>query len=614
MGFSLGDLGAFTKGFVDADTKATQERLKDRRAELQADRQLYIDMKTKKYESELKSFEAEDKKYKAIQAVKSQVGDDASKSEFGAAYLQETNPTLLYQMQKDFKDNPAALQDQLALYANANFKTTNTRDALDNKLKTDIDAITAGYKKALENARGDSKLVNAILGKRDKEIKLVIEQNKDGENGAVAAKEIATQGDTSNKTYEYGDEKEIQFRVPPKFIEKGNIVKLRENLNSSQNQKSYKDNAINTTVSVFKDNDFAKPSGFYQMNDKKEIIGFTGAGSKLNDHISMLWGGAVNSYTDETVYAATDGVATQASNVLRESNVNNTIKERITNYMHIEQPKKWFNDRENIVAIVPFSIVDVNNNIGNTEGQSFNISGKGNQKLVAEVYAEVLKEYTAKNNLRIIGEKDGQPEYGIIKPNRQFMNDIQTELLALNGKSSELSRDIQNRILEKLPIKDNKVDGSNDSSNKGSVDTITIKHNKSGKVTEVDDIQKNRDLLDGTEFSLVEENKKKKTKSTERIIEDIDEITADSINEQSTLEILTKAANSNNITDEQLLEFGDMVKLNKVPRTLRTRLFKLKMARQKKINDDRRKNFNEKVKNKNKKVSSIETSDENADV
>jgi len=27
MGFSLGDLGAFTKGFVDADTKATQERL-----------------------------------------------------------------------------------------------------------------------------------------------------------------------------------------------------------------------------------------------------------------------------------------------------------------------------------------------------------------------------------------------------------------------------------------------------------------------------------------------------------------------------------------------------------------------------------------------------------
>jgi len=489
MAINLGDIAAFATGVVKADEAATTEKLKDRRAELQADRQLYIDMKTKKYESELKSFEAEDKKYKAIQAVKSQVGDSASKSDFGAAYLQETNPTLLYQMQKDFQDNPAALQKQLALYANADFKTSTSRDALDNKLKTDITSITAGYKTALENARGDSKLINAILGKRDKEIKLIVEQNKDGETGAIAAKQIATEIDTSNEAYGYGEEKEIAFKVPTKFMTDGNIVKLREGLNSNAAQLSYKDNAINTTVSVFKDNDFAKPSGFYQMNDKKEITGFTGAGSKLNEHISMLWGGAVNSYTDKTVYVATDGVASQASNVLRESNVNNTIKERITNYMHIEQPKKWFNDRENIVAIVPFSIVDINNNIGTTAEESFNISGKGNQKLVAEVYAEVLKEYTAANNTRIIGKKEnGEPEYGIVKPNRQFMNDIQTELLALNGKSSDLSRDIQNRIIEKLPIKENKVDApkNNDAPKDGAA---VIKEEKTMKVQIGDKIE-----------------------------------------------------------------------------------------------------------------------------
>ncbi len=616
MGISLGDIGAFTKGFIDEDTKATQERLKDRRAELQADRQLYIDMKTKKYESELKSFEEENKKYKAIQAVKSQVGDNASKSEFGAAYLQETNPTLLYQMQKDFQDNPEALQNQLALYANADFKLTNTRDALDNKLKTDIDAITSGYKKALENARGDSKLVNAILGKRDKEIKLVIEQNKDGENGAVAAKEIATEGDTSNKTYEYGEEKEIAFKVPTKFIKDGNVISLREKLNSNDAQLSYKDNAITTTVQVFKDNNFAKPSGFYQMNNDKEITGFTGAGSKLNDHISMLWGGAVNSYTDKTVYAATDGVASEASNVLRKSNVNNTIKERITNYIHIEQPKKWFNDRENIVAIVPFSIVDVNNNIGTTAEESFNISGKGNQKLVAEVYAKVLKEYTSENNKRIIGEtEDKQPIYGIIKPNRQFMNDIQTELLALNGKSSELSRDIQNRILEKLPLKDNKVEGSNE----GSVNTITIIKTDGTTIENVEDNEKNRSLAEEKGFTIQENKKEEVTSessdvSTKASETKVDEDTDKDMLNETRIEVLTNLASNNNISDEELLEFGDMVKLNKVPRTLRTRLFKLKMARQKKINDERRKNFNEKIKNKNKQVSSIETSDENADV
>lgn len=216
MGISLGDIGAFAKGVVDADTAATQERLKDRRAELQADRQLYIDMKTKKYESELKAFEAEDKKYKAIQAVNAKFEGSETPvipSDYGKAYLMETNPQLLLQYQTLYKENPNELNKVLSTFGDksiVDFKTSNTRDALDTKLKTDIDAITAGYKKALENARGDSKLVNAILGKRDKEIKLVIEQNKDGETGAIAAKEIATETDSNEaRGFEFGAEPEV---------------------------------------------------------------------------------------------------------------------------------------------------------------------------------------------------------------------------------------------------------------------------------------------------------------------------------------------------------------------------------------------------------------------
>ena len=499
MGFSLGDLGAFTKGFVDADTKATQERLKDRRAELQADRQLYIDMKTKKYESELKSFEAEDKKYKAIQAVKSQVGDYASKSQFGAAYLQETNPTLLYQMQKDFQDNPTALQNQLALYANADFKLTNTRDALDNKLKTDIDAITAGYKKALENARGDSKLVNAILGKRDKEIKLVIEQNKDGENGAIAAKEIATEVDNSNESYKYGEEKEIAFKVPAKFLKDGNVVSLREKLNSNDATKSYKDNAINTTVQFFNDNKVAKPSGFYIKDADKNITGFKDAGAKLNTHVSQLWGGAVDSFSDEKVYIATNKTASNASNVLNQGNVNNVIDERLRNYTYIQQPKKWFNDRENIVAIVPWSIVDVNNNLA-----GFNIKGKANQKLVAEAYADALKDYAKDNNITSQGT--------IIESNQKFMNDIQSKLLSQKGNESDLSTNIQNRILDKLGVDRKKTDNTNIDNNTTIINESSTDNKVVGKITitdpqsntskVVDDNPENRSLAETKGFTI----------------------------------------------------------------------------------------------------------------
>jgi len=160
MAINFGDLASFTKGVVDADKAATEARLKDRQAELLADRQLYIDMKTKKYESELKSFEEENKKYKAVQAVNAKFEGSETPvipSDYGRAYLMETNPQLLLQYETLYKDNPNQLNKALSTFGDksiVDFKTTNTRDALDNKLKTDIDAITAGYKKRTGNGRG----------------------------------------------------------------------------------------------------------------------------------------------------------------------------------------------------------------------------------------------------------------------------------------------------------------------------------------------------------------------------------------------------------------------------------------------------------------------------
>ena len=80
------------------------------------------------------------------------------------------------------------------------------------------------YKTQLENARGDSKLINAIIGKRDKEIADTIQENEDGKTGVVIAKEIAVETDTDSKpTFEFGEVKEISFRVPAKFIKDGKI-------------------------------------------------------------------------------------------------------------------------------------------------------------------------------------------------------------------------------------------------------------------------------------------------------------------------------------------------------------------------------------------------------
>tara|TARA_R110000744_G_scaffold324353_1_gene430153 strand:- start:2056 stop:3858 length:1803 start_codon:yes stop_codon:yes gene_type:complete len=507
MAINFGDIASFATGVVDADSAATAERLVDRRAELQADRQMHIDMKTKKYESELKAFEAEDKKFKAINSVKSSFkGKEPSPSEFGAAYLQETNPTLLYQIQKDYMDYPDLLQKQLAGYANnVNFKTTTTRDTLDTNLKTDVAEITSKYKKQLEAARGDSKLIKAILGKRDGDIAKVVKENEDGVNGAIIAKEIAVETDTNKDEFKLGEEKPIAFRVPASFIKAAKIDEKRTKLNSSDATKSYKDNAINTTVQFFNDNQVAKPSGFYVKDADKNITGFTGAGAKLNSHVSQLWGGAVESFTNEKVYIATNKTASNASNILNEGNVNSVIDERLRNYTYIQQPKKWFNDRENIVAIVPWSVVDVNNNLA-----GFDVKGKSNQKLVAEAYADALKDYTAANNIKITGQdSEGKNITSIIEPNQKFMNDIQSKLLSQKGNSSELSTDIQNRILDKLGVdREKNLEATDSNSTLTTTETTSeptgsIKlTTSSGETKIVDDNAENRSLAETKGFTV----------------------------------------------------------------------------------------------------------------
>ena len=430
MAISLGDIASFATGVVDADTAATQERLKDRRAELQADRQLYIDMKTKKYESELKAFEAEDKKYKAIQSVKSQVGDDASKSDFGAAYLQETNPTLLYQMQKDFKDNPAALQDQLALYANANFKTTNTRDALDNKLKTDIDAITAGYKTALENARGDSKLINAILGKRDKEIKLVVEQNKDGETGAIAAKEIATEVDTSNKAYKYGEEKKVNRLATPSstYNTAWNTAYDKVNFDlNAKNNKSFK--YLNKFSSMGGANEislkFDKTDGKIvgqNANSITNLLAMEAMFTTIRDNKDAVTAYNVNKQpTSIAKNFNNDTVFNEMSNVINQGRVTN-IDGRISS----DGKNKY-----NLTTFVPLSVVGEQGEIKLGDAGILTVDKK-QMKNISKLMADfIVVKADSMNNKNLDSQSKVSAVYSeLFEGNAQTINDFKNYLYA----------------------------------------------------------------------------------------------------------------------------------------------------------------------------------------
>ena len=480
MGISLGDIASFATGVVDADTAATQERLKDRRAELQADRQLYIDMKTKKYESELKSFEDENKKYKAIQSVNSKFEGSETPvipSDYGKAYLMETNPQLLLQYQTLYKENPNELNKILSTFGDksvVDFKTSTSRDALDTKLKTDINAITAGYKKALENAKGDSKLINAILGKRDKEIKLVIEQNKEGETGAIAAKEIARETDsTEARGFEFGAEPEIANTYKFKAWKKDSKVKvLREALKndiSNINKKS-----VNTTLRVMGDLNIPLPKQLFVYeggNKKAPIIGFKKAGLTVNNHLVLLDNQAIDYLTNEYLFNK-DSDATNISTNFSSPETTNKLTTRLRDYsseLSTSQTKGFWKTRQNVVAFVPFSVVGLDNDFIYKEDGSGMTINSSSRKKVGSIYYQTLKKIVRDNDFvvdsagkPVLNEAGEKIFAGKNDTESDAINKLQDRLLKLKpGEESNLLTEVKNEMATSMKLTEPKVEENN---------------------------------------------------------------------------------------------------------------------------------------------------------
>lgn len=609
MGISLGDIASFATGVVDADEKATQERLVDRREELRADRQFYIDMKTKKYESDLKNFEEQDKKYKAVQAVNAKFAgqENVDPSEYGKAYLMETNPNLLLQYETLYAENPQLLNSKLSAFGNSSirdFKTTTTRDTLDNKLKADVEAITAKYKKDLEFARGDSKLINAIIGKRDKEIVDTIQENEDGKSGTLKAKEIAVESDTESKpSFTFGEVKEVGLFVPKSF--KDEASKLRIKLNDNTEIK--KEN-VNLALTFFDENNIDVPKQFLVKDNDENTVGLKGSGNTFINQTNSLANQAVKTFSNENLYVLTNKDKSLISNEFNPNAINGMVAERLSSYSTVSTEKKngFFGGRDNIVAIVPYSIVDSNNVLGN-----YQFTNKAQTKAVGEAYLQALKNIDATNN----------PD-GSIESSEKYMNDLQNKLLKMNpDQETKESKAVKDEVIRILTEKNiiQTTENTTDAPVEGTTTTGTITIVKAnGEVIEgVADTEENRANAE-KRGDTIQENKTEEvtsessdvsTKASEtRVNEDTDEGMLD----ETRIEVLTNLANSNNISDEELLEFGDMVKLNQVPRNLRTRLFKLKMDRQKKKNDERRANFNKKVEeiNKNKNTTTAQNQDE----
>jgi len=569
MGISLTDLGSFATGAIDRDRELTSEKFKIRAEELKANRDFVIAQKQKKYESEIKSFEDEQKKYKAIQSVnaKYEGQDNVNKAAWGKAYLFEYKPEQYNAIVKQADGDIEYMNSLFSEQASKNlvtYKTSTTRDAIDDNIRSEVESITADYNNRLENAKGDSFLISKLIGDKNKKIAKVTKEVTEGAKGVEISKSITEETQPvktseSKMPFTFSEESTVAtFKPPKKFITEGKIEEKRTKLNNSDNQKSFSKASVNSALSFFKNNEISKPQVFYKKNQQTgEVTNFTGAGAVLNEHLGMLHGGAVDSFTDEKIYLMTNKRASYTSSIFNDSTVKNVINERVNDYTYIEQPKTWFKDRESIVGIVPFSVVGVDNTIDGTA-----LTSTADKKLVGKLYVDALKVYTEFANKNSNGE--------ILMSNQKFMNDTQSKLLALRGNESPTSKFISEYIVSKLPkVENTKVNNIN-------TDTPSIIIN--GQSIPLTD--KNKKYLDSINVDYSNsEIKSPPKKDIETPIEDIDVLSEG----QSFTKKETKPVSSMSFEERRAFE-------------------KERSDERKRKIEERNKSFNEKIKKNNEQV------------
>ena len=160
------DLGNFATGAIERDKEITKENLAIRADELKANRDLMIAMKKDKYAKDIANYDAEKKKANEIQKLNAVAAQgDMDKSSYAKQYLLHSLGTEKFNALQ--KADPEGFLDMVDNITSArDYKFTTDRESIDKQMEVDTTIVNKGFSKAIENAKGDSFLINKILGKK----------------------------------------------------------------------------------------------------------------------------------------------------------------------------------------------------------------------------------------------------------------------------------------------------------------------------------------------------------------------------------------------------------------------------------------------------------------
>ena len=544
---------AFGSGVMDGNEKIRQENLKIHSEKLAAKRNAVIAMKKSKYEYDLTKYEGNKKKHDALSSVSANMnagkfdlksgdeGYDANETKrntmaLGEAYLNakhgidyvaklkaskmgaEEDATQWQKFLQQEGNNP----DLQKAIGNIDFKS---RDIMESNYLESIQNIEDKYAAQLKNAKDDSPLVNAILGKKKEEIANL---NADMEQDS---KDIKTIDSATESITKKGDGETITETVDTEeTITEGKKVSYFDSTISTHIPKSYKTD-FNTKITDAKKIDYsakewqkkisdtvltvipnAKVKDFFEVDKDNNTI--TAKPSIINADVTIqsLMNNSLDDLNVQSEYKKTGN---------NKSRIDfNTNKRFQLAKGHIEDYGTWAADgkvlnggtiknlftAKTTALIVPAnSIINLNNN--NLKGYDIIIPKdiRGGANGVGMVYQKFIKDKaTARMNDENIG--------GTLEANINF---LQRELENDNNGNNQLTKDARDYIanaLTKSGYTVNKLGATKVDTTDEKKSTMEIKQEElsSGSTTKPNMISIDGNSYDLNNKAIVEELKKSK--------------------------------------------------------------------------------------------------------
>jgi hypothetical protein len=391
MGF-LTDLGNLAVGAIERDREITKEDLAIRAENLQANRDILIKQKDSKYKKELDEYYKEKTKFDDINKMNNMYADGTlGKTAYANFALSSTIPNW-QTMSQDMKDDMVYNFDGKTI----DYKLQGSVEEINKKAAVAQTLINNETSAAIKNAKGNSFLINQILGKKEIAEKDLLSAVESKLNAAEAVK--MTEKGTENSGLDVkleGDKKDLNWK---KFKKKNpEWIKQYNNLDKEIKYGSATQN--NNFLNFMKASQLVgtnTEANFKLTNNDTEIKGVTPAAQAILDTYKSIYDEVRKDFSAQ-VLAGNNVDITELRDFMTTEAINKKVQNIMTTRSYVQETGGAFEKgkRMDFVGVVPISVMNQTGEILVT-GQAIADGGKGNYKPSNKEIVNLYKEFLDK--------------------------------------------------------------------------------------------------------------------------------------------------------------------------------------------------------------------------